>query len=191
MKRRWLFPGAKTLFMAILLLASSSAAPGAERIVVLYRMTDGNQPAWEAIRQQLETKGYGVIVYQGEVDIEKHLEKVNRINRGPAAICLALDMITKDKPRTMVIEPEEKKGEGRFLAIDEIPGQFTDESRRLASDVGDAFQVKVKKLPLFPLLGVNMPGAFVRIESREDGFNDAIAKTCAGIDKYFSERKEK
>ena len=57
-----------------------------------------------------------------------------------------------------------RAGEGRFLAIDEIPARFARESDRLAASVAAPFGVKVKHLPLFPLLGVNMPGIVVKLE---------------------------
>ena len=91
--------------------------------------------------------------------IEKHVDKINRINRGSAgSVFLAMELLPDEKSHVMVAESEAKKGEGRFLAIDEIPARFARESDRLAAAVAAPFDVKVKHLPLFPLLGVNMPG---------------------------------
>jgi hypothetical protein len=117
--------------------------------------------------------------------IEKHVEKVNRINRSPGSIFLALEFIPGEKGRIMVAEPEVKKGEGRFLTIDEMPGQFAAESKLLARSLSSSFEVKTKSLPLFPLLGVNMPGALVRMEFREEETHDVVKKLRNGIEKYF------
>ena len=120
-----------------------------------------------SLRQYFESKGYGVTIVQGETVIEKHVEKVNRINRGPGSVFLAMEFIPAESSRVMVAESDAKIGEGRILAIDEIPARFARESDRLAADVAAPFNVKVKHLPLFPLLGVSMPGIVVKLEFSE------------------------
>jgi hypothetical protein len=91
----------------------------------------------------------------------------------------------------MVAESDALGGEGRFLAIDEIPARFAPESDKLAAHVAASFNVKVKHLPLFPLLGVSMPGIVVKLEFSEGETTDVIAKLSRGVETYFSERTKK
>jgi hypothetical protein len=166
-------------------------APAADKEIVLYRIGDGGETAWNQLKQSLEAKGWGVTVYEGEMVVEKHVEKASRINRGPGRVFLALQMIAGERSRVMVAAPETKEGEGRFLTIDEIPGQFKEESDRLADRIAEAFRVKPKHLPLFPLLGIYMPGVMISMELKESEVRDAAGKLSAGLEKYFRERTKK
>lgn len=174
---------------AMLMLPLSAAA--ADTDIVVYRIGESGEAAWNHLKQLIEAKGWGVTVYQGEMAVEKHVDKVNRINRGPGRVFLALQMITGERSRVMVAAPEVRKGEGRFLTIDEIPGQFKEESDRLADRVAEAFKVKPKHLPLFPLLGVHMPGIMISMELKESEVRDAAGKLYTGLEKYFRERAKK
>jgi len=116
------------------------------------------------------------------------VEKVNALNRGPGTIFLAVELVPAQRTHVMVAMTIAKKGEGRFLTIDEIPDRFAAESEKLAGSVASPFKVKVKRLPLFPLLGVSMPGVFVRMQFKADEFEDAVAKLGSGIESYFTER---
>ncbi len=178
-------------FVAVAILVLPSHAPAADTDIVFYRLGESGETVWNQLRQFLEGKGYGVTIYQGEMAVEKHVDKVNRINRGPGRVFLALQMISGERSRIMVAAPEVKKGEGRFLTIDEIPGQYREESDRLADRLAEAFNVKVKHLPLFPLLGVHMPGIMISMELKESEVRDAAGKLHSGLEKYFRERTRK
>jgi hypothetical protein len=156
--------------------------------IVFYRIGQSGQVAWTQLTQYFEGKGFSVTVVQGETVIERHVEKVSRINRGPGGVFLAMELIPGGRSRVMVAESDAKKGKGRFLAIDEIPARFAPESDKLAGHAAAAFNVKVKHLPLFPLLGVTMPGILVKLEFGEGETTDVIAKLCGGVEAYFSER---
>jgi hypothetical protein len=181
----------KTVLAVLLVLMCGVQAHAAGHNIVFYRIGDSGQEAWTLLKVYFEGKGYGVTIVQGETVIEKHVEKVNRINRGPGGVFLAMELIPDELSRVMVAESDAKGGEGRFLAIDEIPARFAHESDRLASDVAAPFNVKVKHLPLFPLLGVNMPGIVVKLEFSEGETTDVIAKLFRGVETYFSERIKK
>jgi hypothetical protein len=172
------------LLMAFLWFgAGYGAGPG----IVLYRVGDSGQGAVAFIKQYLETKGYQVALYQGESVIEKHVEKANLINRSAARVFIAIEMTGGEKRRVMVARTEAKKGDGRFLAIDEVPERFAGESRILADAVAGSFGVKAKQMPLFPLLGISMPGIFVGAQLTETDFQDIANKLYIGMEKYFSE----
>jgi hypothetical protein len=181
----------KTVLAVLLVLMCGVLAHAAGHNIVFYRIGDSGQEAWKLLKVCFEGKGYGVTIVQGETVIEKHVEKVNRINRGPGDIFLAMELIPDELSRVMVAESDAKSGKGRFLTIDEIPARFTRESDRLAADVAAPFNVKVKHLPLFPLLGVAMPGIVVKLEFSEEETTDVIAKLSRGVEAYFSERTKK
>lgn len=179
-----------TCVLVMVLFVTMSRGYG-ENGVVFYRIGEEGQSAWAVVKQHFESRGYTVSLYQGEAVIEKHVEKANRINRGPGNVFLAVELIPGEKSHVMVARPEVKKGEGRFLTIDEIPGQFARESEKLATAVAAVFQVKPKHLPLFPLLGISMPGILIRAEFKEEDTRDVVNKICNGVEKYFSERTGK
>ena len=181
----------KTVLAVLILLICSGQAHAAARNIVFYRIGDTGQVVWTVLKVYFEDKGYGVTIVQGETVIEKHAEKVSRINRGPGDIFLALELIPDTLSRVMVAESNARGGEGRILAIDEIPARFARESDRLAADVAGQFNVRVKRLPLFPLLGVNMPGIVVKLEFSEGQTADVMAKLSRGVETYFSERIKK
>ena len=181
----------KTVLAVLLALMLEAQAQAAGDRLVFYRIGESGQEAWTLLKVYFEGKGYGVTIVQGETVIEKHVEKVNRINRGSGGVFLAMELIPGKSGRVMVAESDAKKVEGRILAIDEIPARFARESDRLAADVAAAFNVKVKHLPLFPLLGVAMPGIVVKLEFSEGETTDVIAKLFRGVETYFSERIKK
>jgi hypothetical protein len=177
------------LWALVLLLLPVPIAHAADKGIVLCRIGEGAPAAWSSLKAYFEGKGYQVASYQGETTIERHVEKVNGLNRGPGAVFLAVELIPAARTYVLVAMTDAKKGEGRFLAIDEIPERFSGESERLARSVAGQFKVKVKRLPLFSLLGVNMPGVFIRIESKEGEFGDGVDKIGTGVERYFTERK--
>jgi hypothetical protein len=185
-------PGALLILCAfMMLLLPVPCAHAAGNSIVLCRIGDSAPQAWSLLRQHFEGKGYQVTFYQGEATIEGHVEKVNGINRGSGRIFLAVELIPAAHTQVMVAMTDAKKGEGRFLTIDQIPERFAGESEKLAGSIAAPFKVKVKHLPLFPLLGVNMPGVFVRMQFKEVEFEDGVNKLYSGIERYFTERATK
>ncbi|MGD0229931.1 MAG: hypothetical protein ABSC19_06160 [Syntrophorhabdales bacterium] len=173
--------------LLLLILILSAEVHAAEDSIVFYRIGESGQEAWAVLKQRLEEGGLAFVIVQGETVIEKHVEKVNRINRGPWKVFCGLELIPGQKSRVMVAESDAGKSEGRFVPIDRIPARFAGESDRLAADVAAQFNVKVKHLPLFPLLGVTMPGIVVKLEFKEGETEDVMAKLLSGVEKYFSE----
>lgn len=182
----------KTLLAVLLVLLLGAQAHAAGHNIVFYQIGESGQQAWTLLKAYFEGKGYGVTIVQGETVIEKHVEKINRINRGRGSIFLAMELIPAEKSRVMVAESDAKSGEGRILAIDEIPARFAQESDRLAASVAAPFNVKVKHLPLFPLLGVTMPGIVIKLEfNEEQAFLGMISKVYTGVETYFAGRTNK
>ncbi|MGA3173512.1 MAG: hypothetical protein ABSE25_03690 [Syntrophorhabdales bacterium] len=178
----------RTLCAILLILFLFAQGDAAGPAVILYRIGDGGEEALALLAQSLEGKGYGVNLVQGETDIDKHVEKISRINRVQEAVFLAVEIVPSEKSRVTVAEAEGRKGEGRFLSITEIPSRFAEESDRLAASVAAPFGVKITHLPLFPLLGVTMPGIAVKLELSTGDNSETISRLSSGIEKYFSER---
>ncbi len=153
---------------AFLFLVLAAHAAAARQEVVLYRIGEGGQEVWALIGPSLEAKGYAVDIEQGETDIDRHVEKVSKINRGGGAVFVAVEIVPAEKSRVTVAETVERKGEGRFLSITEISSRFSKESDRLAAGLAEPFGVKVMHLPLFPVLGVAMPAVAVKLELKLD-----------------------
>ena len=162
----------------ILLLLSSIACYAAGPGIAIYRVGNGGQQGVAFIKQYLETKGYQVSLYQGESVIEKHAEKASLINRSSAGLFLAIEMTVGEKFHVMVARTVARKGDGRFLTIAEVPERFAADSQVFADAIAESFGVKVKQMPLFPLLGISMPGIFIRMNGAETG--------CGGFRKKAS-----
>jgi hypothetical protein len=174
--------------VSVVLFLSLSIGPlyAASPTIVIYRVGDTGQNEATTIKQSLETLGYPVVLVQGESVLEKHVDKVSAINRIPAGLFLAFEFVPSEKRRrVLVVKTVARKGEGIFLTIDEVPAKFTEESNRLAYSVAESFSVKVKQMPLFPLLGVTTPGILVKWEAKEEEVPELTNRLCAGLDKYM------
>jgi hypothetical protein len=174
------------LFLVILSTSVQAAGP----TIALYRVGNSVQDIGSSVTRALETKGFSVMLIQGETTVERHVEKINIVNRSPAKIFLAFQFVPSEKIRRItVVKTLSKKGNGNFLMINEVPGKFADESNRLAYAIADSFAVKVKQMPLFPLLGVNMPGLFLRLEAKESDLTDFATKLSASLEKFTKKER--
>jgi hypothetical protein len=166
------------------------SASGAGYVIALYKIGDAGPAVVQALSRALEAKGYPLMVIQGDAVIEGHVEKASAINRSAAQICIAFQFVPSDKVRRItVMKTLAKKGNGSFLTISEVPGKFAEESNRLAYAIADSFSVKVKQMPLFPLLGINMPGILLQLEANEKEVGDFASRLCGGIEKYIKKEK--
>jgi hypothetical protein len=166
------------------------SASGAGYVIALYKIGDAGATVVPSLSRALEAKGFPLMVIQGDTAIEGHVEKASAINRSAANICIAFQFIPADKERRItVVKTQSKKGNGSFLTISEVPGKFAEESNRLAYAIADSFSVKVKQMPLFPLLGINMPGILLRLEANEKELGDFANKLCGGIEKFIKKEK--
>ena len=167
------------------LLFPAGLGCAASRSVALYRVGERGQDACAFLKQYLEARGYQVALYQGESTIEKHVEKANLINRGAAKMCIAVARVLDEKKRVLVARTEARKGEGRFLTVDEVPEHYAGESQVLADAVAGQFGVRAKRMPLFPLLGIRMPGIYIEVRGPEGDLQDIAEKLYLGMEKYF------
>jgi hypothetical protein len=180
----------------------------------LYQVGAKEVQSWSLAKDFFKEKGYDLLYQLGETTIEKHLEKMGRINRSPAKFLLAMEFVSGDATGVLVAMADRKGAEGasraepagplttrtgnvlttfsadaetrnRFLAIDELPGKYASDSGKLASAVAGSFSVNVKHVPLFPLLGADMPGIFLRIECKQDRVGEMLRLLHGGIQNYL------
>jgi len=174
----------RRLFVLVFLLFPFFCSHGEEHIV-FYRFGTKDPVAWNQLRKYFVTKGYRISFYDGADNLEEHVENVNRINGLNASLLIAMDYGIGDKNRSMVAVTTAKKGRGNILAIDEVPAVHGAESRELANLVAGTFKKNVMELPLFPLLGVDMPGIFLWVESTPDRSTEVFDKLHDGLQKYL------
>jgi hypothetical protein len=157
--------------------------------IVLYRLGAKDPAVWDQLRRYLGAKGYRVSMFDGSDSIERHIENVNRINKLGASVFIAVDLGVSDQNRAVIAVTTAKKGRGNILAIDEIPALYANESRELATSLASMFNKGVKEIPLFPLLGVDMPGLYVKIDYTPDKTSEVLEKFHEGLRRYFRRGK--
>lgn len=172
------------LFVLVCLFFPVFCSHGGEHIV-LYRLGMKDPVAWEQLRKYLGTKGYKASMYDGTDNIETHVENVNKINKLKASAFIAMDFGVGEKNQIIVAITTPKKGKGNILAIEEMPALYANESRELASSLASVFNKGVKEFPLFPLLGVDMPGVFLKITYTPDKTTEMLDKLHEGMKRYF------
>jgi hypothetical protein len=145
------------ILVALVLFPACARAGASENAIVLYRIGEGGQEAWAVLRQRLTEAGFSFIVVQGETDIERHVEKVNRVNKPPWKAFLAIELLPGQKSGVLVARSNAKKDDGRFVPIERVPARSARESDRLATAVAAPFRAKVRHLPLFPCSASTCP----------------------------------
>ncbi len=123
-------------------------------------------------------------------NIEKHVEIVNKINKLKAAAIFAMDFGVGEKNQIMVAITTAKKGKGAILAIDEVPALYANE---YGSWLHRWLQLSIKasrNSHLFPLLGVDMPGIYLKITFTPDKTLEVFNK-LHGYTRVFQTRDER
>lgn len=172
------------IFIIICLFFPLIGVHAADSIIV-YRMSDKSEPIWSIFKKSFDSKGYNMSIYDRTDNIDIHIEHANRINKTSALLILALDLSIQDKEEVFIAYTNAKKGKGRFLTIEEIHGQHIDKSIALAKDIATSFNKNVKEISVFPLLGVDMPGVFIRIACTKELAGETLNKLHEGIQKYI------
>jgi hypothetical protein len=174
----------KYLLGFFLLLAYTPLAFAAEHII-LYQV-GRTQPAHMALfKKTLTAKGYRVKVFEGSANLEKHLETASRMNREKADAVIALDLKPGDTSRAVIAASIANKGTGRFFAVEEVQSAHEERSLELAVALASQFKAGIKRFPLFPLLGVDTPGVFVRLQFSQESMGEMFEDFYEGLQKYF------
>jgi len=103
---------------------------------------------------------------------------------------LAVELVPSDRTDAFIAVSSAKKGKGLILNVDEVPGSHAARSGELASSIASAFQRKVKAIPLFMFLGVDMPGVFVRLEVEKTRPAGAFGRLHEGLLNYMKRGKD-
>jgi hypothetical protein len=180
-----------TLSFAVFLLLPFFYSYGAQHIV-LYHVGERDQEAQALLKKHIAAKGFIVSAYDGAVTVEKQVELANRINRLRANLFIAVEITFGEEESVTVAVSNAKREEGQqLLAIEEVPALYTGLSREFARLVSERFEAKVFDLPLFPLLGIDMPGVFMRIVCPREQANDILSGLTDSMQKYFSKGTKK
>ncbi|HVN96923.1 MAG TPA: hypothetical protein VMT62_10870 [Syntrophorhabdaceae bacterium] len=175
---------ASSLFLCVFLLMPFSYLYARDSIIFC-QVGERDPALWNMVKKYFTGKGYGVSIYEGADSIEKQVANANRMNREKAALLMAIELAPSDTENIFVAISNAKKGRGAILEIDEVPAAHGVESEELAQDVATPFGKKVKRIPVFVLLGVDMPGVFLRIDCPRDKIGEVLNKLDQGIQKYL------
>ena len=154
--------------------------------IVFYEMGGRNPALWSGLRTYFTGKGYGVSIYESADSIEKQIQNANKISKEKAAIFLAVELVPSEKEGIFVAISKTKKGKGSILEIDEVPAAHGTDSEELALAIAAPFGVKIKRLPLFAFLGIDMPGAFLKIDCPKEKTGEIFNKLNEGLQKYLN-----
>lgn len=186
--------------LSILVAVMIASSCYAEDSLVFYNTGKRDPAAWSVLREYFSSKNYALSFYQGDGVIEHHLEKVNRINAIKPGAFVSIEFLFGEEKQVMVIMTDSGKigqlngrtePEGRRLlwAVEELPVKHEVQSKRLAEFVAAQFQVPVKRMPLFPLVGVDMPGIFISIQCPKEEARSVLTMLHAGLQKYYGRDK--
>ena len=174
-----------SILVCIFLLIPFSSLHARDNIV-FYQMGDRDSALWNGLKTYFTGKGYGVSIYEGADSIEKQIQNANKIGKERAAIFLAVDLVPSDKEGIFVAISKTKKGTGNILEIDEVPAAHSADSEELALSIAAPFSAKIKRLPLFVFLGIDIPGAFLKINCPKDRTGNIFNKLNEGLQKYLN-----
>jgi hypothetical protein len=172
------------LLLSIFMLLPGFSVHGRENIV-FYQVGERDPALWNGLKKYFVNKGYGVSIYEGTNTLEKQIQNANKINKEKAALLLAVEMIPSEKEDIFVAISNAKKGKGAILEIDEVPATHGTDSEDLATFIAAPFTKKVKRLPLFVFLGIDLPQVFLRINCLADQPGAAFDKLNNGIQNYL------
>ncbi|MCX8022062.1 MAG: hypothetical protein N2745_04745 [Syntrophorhabdaceae bacterium] len=184
-KKRGLSIKAITLSLLLFFILLPSSVIYGEDTIAISFMSDDETEEMVKVRTYLQRKGYGVNLYKKAKTLEKQIENANRINRSKAGLFLAMDVRIGERERLLVAYGSAKPVTGRLLTIEEIPGKHIESSKRLAGCIASFLGKSSKEIPLFPLLGIDMPGVFLSFETTRERINDIYEKMDGCLKNFF------
>jgi len=157
----------------------------AEDTIGIYLMSYDEMEGVNRLKTYLENKGFVLNIYKKATTLEGHIENANRINRSKVNLVLALDLKISEKERFFVAHTNAKPTTENILSIEEIPGRYVERSRELASCVASFFGKTSKEMPLFFLLGVDVPGIFISIDYTKEHLSDIFNRLDSCLKHFF------
>lgn len=142
------------------------------------------------LKRYLEKNKLKVSVYSKVDSMERHIDNLNKINNSNASFLIALNIELEDKEEFYIAIPDIKgmpsKAQGRFNFIEEIPVKYEKDFKELAMAVASSFNTKIKTMPIFCAVGLEMPCIFVSITTKKDNMNMAFERLYGGIKSYLT-----
>lgn len=172
-------------FTLLFLLSCAEPCLCAAEHIILSRAGVRDESMWNAFKRHLTGKGLTVSVYDSPESMEKQVETANRVNREKAAFMLVVELVPSEHSDAFVAVSDARKGKGLIVNADEVPGSHIARSTELGSSIAAQFQRKVKPVSLFMLLGIDMPGVFVRLEVPRGQPAEAFDKLYDGMMNYM------
>ena len=157
----------------------------------MYHVGERDPAPMSLLKRHLAAKGFIVTAIEGTDDIDKQAELAGRINRLRASLFIAVDFSFGEEERELIAVTDAKRKTGQVTAIEDVPGLHASSSREVADLMAEAFGVKVLELPLFPLLGIDVPGLFMEIECPKERSDEVLGKIADSLQKYFGKGKKK
>lgn len=140
--------------------------------VYLYRIGEGDQGLWNTLFSCMRKEKIDFRVYRFRPSLHEHLRCANDVNTQGKGLFLALELSHNPESKIFVGIFSPRKGSGRFLKIDEVPSLHYQSSICVAEKVAKRYGTRVAKLPLFPLLGIDMPGIFISAKCSKEKIAD-------------------
>jgi hypothetical protein len=147
-------------------------------------MGERDPAAWNMFKKYFSAKGYNISYYDGADNLDKHIENANKINRSNGTAFLAIDLTVGGTGSILIAATNAKRGKGNIPDIDEVPAIHINNSMELATMVAAPFNKKIKKVPLFMVLGIDMPGIFLRLGAPKDKMGEMFDRLHEGLQKY-------
>ncbi len=158
--------------------------------IVFYMIGEQKASDINMIKRYFEKKKFKVNMFNLAGQMEKHLDNINKINSLKASMLIALNLQMADNEGCFIAIYSPSIKPGIFKAIEEAPGFHGAESKALAGAIASSFNIRVKEMPLLPLIGVDMPSVFMNIQTNKDRINIAFDKLYSGIENYLKRGKK-
>lgn len=166
--------------------------------IIFYQVGQGEPGLWSEMKQYFSGKGYIVEIFESDVTLEKQIQSANKINMIKNSILIGMELVSSESQDIFIALPDVKKSNGAILEIDEVPAKHAEESEKLALAIAAPYEKRVKRLPLFISLGIDIPQVFLRIGCPAGGSGAVFQKLHNSIQGYLkqgakneSERKSK
>ncbi len=166
------------------MLVCFSVAEARDNVILIQTGTQ-DAALWNGLKRFLTVQGYGISSYEAAATIEQQIQNANRINKEKNAVLLLLELVVSSTEGVFIAVPQANKGKGKILEIDEVQSVQTTSSEALAGIMTEQFGSRVRKVPLFSSIGIDMPAVFLRIDCPREKTREVYQKLADGLRKYF------
>ncbi|MCX7856725.1 MAG: hypothetical protein N2513_01895 [Deltaproteobacteria bacterium] len=155
--------------------------------IFFYLLDKPDNELWQIFLKTIKKQGLVSSVYMGNRNLEEHLRLITQINSKKKGLFIAMDVKKREKFGLFVGVFKPKKPEGKIARIDEIPYVHFELSNKIAESIAASYNKRVVKLPLFPMLGVDMPAIYIKISGEKRDIEKLAGDINEVIRKYAVE----